>query len=68
MLEWSQCDFNKKRTGTHYVEIVFLNPVKSAGHIVHSGESMAQNMITLFFMLRWDWYGFNKKRAGTHYA
>jgi hypothetical protein len=42
--------------------------VKSAGHIVHSGESMAQNVITLFFMLRWDWYGFNKKRAGTHYA
>jgi hypothetical protein len=39
MLECARCDFNKKRTGTHYVEIVFLHPVRSPGHVVHSGAS-----------------------------
>jgi hypothetical protein len=51
MLEWARCDFNKKHAGTHYVEIVFLHPVRSAGHVVRSGASGARNVNTLFFML-----------------
>jgi hypothetical protein len=39
-----------------------------AGHVVHSGASGVQNVITLCFMLRWDQYGFDKKCARTCYA
>jgi hypothetical protein len=43
---------------------VFLHLVLSAGHVVHSGVSTAQNIIALFFMLGWDRFGFNKKASG----
>jgi hypothetical protein len=32
---WAQSSFHKKCT--RYVELVFLHPVGSAGHIMHSG-------------------------------
>jgi hypothetical protein len=38
-LGWAQCHFHKKRTGTHYAEIVFLHPFGYAGDVVHSGAS-----------------------------
>jgi hypothetical protein len=33
--------FIKKRVGTRYAKIVFLHPVRSAGHVVHAGASRA---------------------------
>jgi hypothetical protein len=41
MLVWARYDFNKKRAGAHFVEIVFLHLVRAAGHVVHYGASGA---------------------------
>jgi hypothetical protein len=68
MLGWDQYGFDKKRAETRYIELLFLHSVGSGGHIVHSGASVAQNVITLLFMPGWDRYRFEKKRTGTPYA
>jgi hypothetical protein len=47
---------------------VFLHPVGSAGHVVHSGASRVRNVEKLFFLLGWDWYGFRKMRIRTSYV
>jgi hypothetical protein len=39
MLVWYRYGFDKKRTGTRYAKLVFLHPVGSMSHEVHSVES-----------------------------
>jgi hypothetical protein len=39
ILGWDQYGFHKKHTGTRYVEFVFLHPVGTAHHVVHSVAS-----------------------------
>jgi hypothetical protein len=53
------------RTRTRYVELVFFPPMGYAGHIVHSGASVTQNINTIFFMLGWARYRFLKKGVRT---
>jgi hypothetical protein len=39
MLGWSRSHFLKKCDGARYAELVFLHPMGSAGHVVHSVAS-----------------------------
>jgi hypothetical protein len=39
------------------MELGFLHPVGSVGHVVHCGASGTQNVDALFFMIGWDRYG-----------
>jgi hypothetical protein len=68
VLQWDRYGFDKKHFGTRCAELVFLHPVGSACHVVHSGASGARNNNALFFMQLWDQYGFDKKYNGTRYA
>jgi hypothetical protein len=54
--------FPKKCAGFRYSELLFLHPLGSAGHVVHSGASGASRH---YFSCR---YGFDKKCIGTNYA
>jgi hypothetical protein len=64
MLRWAWCGFHEKCTEKHYAEVVFLHPVESVGHVVHSDAFGARNVNAQIFMLMWDRYGFNKKASG----
>jgi hypothetical protein len=68
MLVWDLYGFDRKHVGASYAKLVFLHPVGSVGHVVHSGASGVQNVNALFLMLGWDQYRFHKKCAGTRYA
>jgi hypothetical protein len=47
---------------------MFLHPMGTAGHVVHSGASGVQNIDALFFMLRWAQCGFHNEHAGTRFT
>jgi hypothetical protein len=68
MLGWDWYGFLKKCAETCFADLLFLHPIGSMGHIVHSEAFRARNVNALFFILRWDRYRFNKKRVRTHYA
>jgi hypothetical protein len=67
MVGWDRYGLHKRLTGTHYTKRLFLHPVGSASHIVHSGVSGARNVDIQVIMLGWDRYRFNKKRVGLSY-
>jgi hypothetical protein len=48
MLRWDRYGFDKKCDRTHYVELVFLQPVVSVVHVVHSG-AYRHEMLTHYF-------------------
>jgi hypothetical protein len=65
---WARCYFHKKCVGTCCTEFVFLYPVGSAGHVVHSSASDVRNIDALFLMLRWAQCSFHKKSVRTCYT
>jgi hypothetical protein len=39
MLLWDRYGFDNERARTRYAELLFLHPMGSMGHLVHSGAS-----------------------------
>jgi hypothetical protein len=66
MLGWARCGFHKKSAGTHYTELVFLQMVGYAAHVVHCGASGPRNVDTLFFLL--GWAGTDSEKSAPRYV
>jgi hypothetical protein len=48
ILRWDRYGFDRKRGETSYTDLLFLLPVASAGHVVHSIASEMRNINALF--------------------
>jgi hypothetical protein len=64
MLGGAQCNFHLKCVRTRYVELVFLHPVGSAGHVLHCGASEKRNVEALFLGSPGTVMGFIKRPPG----
>jgi hypothetical protein len=65
MLGWDRYGFDRKSDGTRYAKILFLHPMGSVGHVVHSSALGALNVPALFFHARVGPVQFPKKRIET---
>jgi hypothetical protein len=45
---WDRHSYDKKHAGTRYAKLVFLYPMGSVGHLLHSVASEARNVDALF--------------------
>jgi hypothetical protein len=68
MVGWARCVIHKKHVGAHCAKLVFLHPMGSIGHIVHSVRPGCEMSMHYFFMLKWAQCGFHKKRIRTSYT
>jgi hypothetical protein len=48
MLRWARYGFERKSARLCHAKLVFLHPVRSAGHVLHFGASGPRNIIALF--------------------
>jgi hypothetical protein len=55
MLLSARCGFHKKYVKTRYTELVFLHPVRYAGHVVHSGTFGAYQCTILHAQVELVW-------------
>jgi hypothetical protein len=39
ILGWALCEYHKNSAGTRYTKLVFMHPMRSGGHVVHSVAS-----------------------------
>jgi hypothetical protein len=48
ILGWARIGFHKKCAGTRYIDLLFLHPMGSAGHVVHSVHSGCETVTHYF--------------------
>jgi hypothetical protein len=64
MLRWAHYGFHKRYAGTYYAELVFLHPVGSTGHVVHSDASGHERLMHYFSCLGGTGIDLTKSRLG----
>jgi hypothetical protein len=65
MLRWAWCSFHNKHVRTCYVELVFLHPVRSVGHVVHFG-ALGREMSMHFFLCSGGHCAISRKSTPGH--
>jgi hypothetical protein len=62
----ARCGLRKKHAETRYAELVFLHPVGSAGHVVHSVHT-GHEMLMHYFSC-WGWAGVDSTKSVMRYV